>query len=238
MSAEDPITIKHETNEATKRFEFDHEPTFAELWDKCVYNLLYDAHRYTGDIKSLFAELSIDKDSNIIDVSAGGGFPALELIKDGYEVTCTDGYEDQVTLLNEKALNQGLEVRCEQILWKDLPKKIPLMSSKFLFCRGNSFIYAGGGWNAMMHVDTENALDKYKQTLRIFYDLLKEGGWIYIDKFKDTETTHRGKVGEIQVEGKEPEELIFWTQRFPEQKIRQASMVRKKGDYEQSVPMI
>ncbi len=243
MSAEDPIntSIKQEVDEANiaiKKFEFDHEPTFAELWDKCVYSLLYDVEKYKGDIEALLAELGINKNSDIIDVSAGGGFPALELIEDDYNVTCTDGYADQVVLLNQKALNQGLKVRCDQVLWNDLLEKFPAQSFDFMFCRGNSFIYAGGGWNSMIKVDTENALDKYKQTLKTFYDLLKDGGWIYIDKFKDTETTHREKVGEIEVQGEEAEELIFWTERFPAQKIRQASMIRKKGDQEQKVPNI
>jgi hypothetical protein len=59
-----------------------------------------------------------------------------------------------------------------------------------------------------------------------------------VDKFKDEETTHLEKVCEIKVNGGASEDLIFWTERFPEQKIRQASMIRKVGEVEQKTPNI
>jgi len=168
----------------------------------------------------------------------GGGFPSLELIKDGYRVTCTDGFEDEVILFNSKAKQLGLDKSCKKILWNELVKKFSPDAFDFLFCRGNSFIYAGGGWNSMVEINTSRAIVDYKKTLKIFYNLIKPGGWIYLDKFKDSETTHREKVCEIKVGENNPEELIFWTERYPEQKIRQASMIRKIGNVEKKVPNI
>lgn len=218
-----------------KTFHFDHEPTFAELWDVCVYGHLYRIEDYKKDAEDLLQKIGISKQSKIIDTAAGGGFPAIELIKDGYDIVCADGFDDQVELFNQKAKEQGLHVRCIKAFWEDLPGLFVNNSFDFLFCRGNSFIYAAGGWNTIVEIDGTKAVNSYKNTLKIFYDLLKPGGWIYVDKFKDDETTHREKVGEIEVNGTF-EDLIFWTQRFPEKKTRQASMIRKIDGHEKSVP--
>jgi SAM-dependent methyltransferase len=217
---------------------FKKQPTFAELWDACVYQLLYNISDYKQDIEKLFAQLDVTKDSAIIDVAAGGGFPALDLVKDGYNFICTDGSPDEVDLFNEKSIQTDLTVKCSEVHWDNLSDKFPPSSFDFLFCRGNSFIYAAGGWNENVAVQAEKSLSIYRKTLSIFYDLLKSGGWIYLDKFKDSETTHRVKVADIQVGNGQKEELIFWTERFPEQKIRRASMIRKNGDVENAVPNI
>ena len=81
-------------------------------------------------------------------------------------------------------------------------------------------------------------MQSYQDTLQIFYDLLRPGAWMYVDKFKDEETTHYEKVCEVQVGNNPVEELIFWTERFPEKNIRQASMIRKSGDIEKKTPNI
>jgi SAM-dependent methyltransferase len=221
-----------------KTFTFNDEPSFAELWDVCVYNLLYKADEYKKDVEALFEKLGITKQSQIIDVSAGGGFGALELAQDGYQMVCVDGFADEVELFNQKAESKGIETRCTEALWKDLPQMYANDSFDFLFCRGNSFIYAGGGWNTMVEIKEQESLKNYKDTLKIFYDLLKPGGWIYVDKFMDSETSHREKVCEIKVNDGNAEDLIFWTERFSDKKIRQASMIRQNGDVEQKTPNI
>jgi len=226
------------TPEQAELFNFKSDPTFAQLWDKCVYNLLYNIADYKNDIEKLFGQLGITKDSKIADVSAGGGFPSLDLIKDGYNITCVDGFQDQVDLFNQKAEQSNLEARCINSKWENLENVLEENSLDFLSCRGNSFIYAGGGWNEMIEIDPEKSIEDYTKTLAIFYKLLKPGGWIYIDKFQDTETSHKEKVGQIQVGDGPKEDLIFWTQRYSDKKIRQASMIRKVGDIENGVPNI
>jgi hypothetical protein len=171
-------------------------------------------------------------------VSAGGGFPGIELVKEGYDLVCTDGFVDEVELFNQKAEALALSTRCAEVFWKDLPNMYEKESFDFLFCRGNSFIYADGGWNSMLQVKSETSMRSYQDTLQIFYDLLRPGAWIYIDKFKDMETSHYEKVCEIEVGDNPIEELIFWTERFPEKNIRQASMIRKSGDVEKKTPNI
>lgn len=219
-------------------FVFDKEPSFAQLWDKCVYNLLYDIDKYKQEIKNIFTKLRITKQSKIIDVSAGGGFPSLDLAKDGYDFTCVDGFQDQVDLFNKKSEDFGLQIRCINLMWENLLDYFQKGTFDFLFCRGNSFIYASGGWNEVVKIEQEKSLSDYRRTLAIFYDLIKPGGWIYIDKFKDSETTHREKVCDIKIGNGSREDLIFWTQRFTDKKIRKASMIRKVDDTENGVPNI
>ncbi len=226
------------TQNSKRTFIFDKEPTFAELWDKCVYGLLYNIDEYLQDIEELFTKLGVTKKSYIIDASAGGGFPSLDLIKAGYNIVCTDGFQDEVDLFNKKSKSFELEARCINVRWENLQSNFQNNTFDFLFCRGNSFIYAGGGWNETIEIEQDKSLSNYKQTLSTFYDLIKPNGWIYIDKFKDSETSHREKVGEIKVGNNPNEDLIFWTQRFPEKRIRQASMIRKNESGERGVPNI
>lgn len=222
-----------------KTFHYTKEPTFAELWDKCVYELLYNIKDFTDDIENLFVSIGINKSSKIIDVSAGGGFPALDLILKGYKIDCIDASEDEIELFNKKATDYKLDVRCKKVLWENTPKLGKNGAYDFLFCRGNSFIYAGGGWNTEQDVNETESKKSFEQTLKNFYNLLKKGGYMYIDKFKDTEVSHREIVGEIRVADGLTEKLIFWTKRFHDQNIRKASMIREKQDgKEEGVPNV
>lgn len=217
-----------------KTFAFDHEPSFAELWEVCVYNLMYDVARYCDDIEKMFAYIGITNTSRIIDVAGGGGFPALDLAARGFTIDCIDGFSDEVVLFNQRAEERGVSTRCKQVLWSELPGAFSSQTHDFMFCRGNSFIYAGGGWNELVEINKQSALKKYRDTAKIFFDLLKPGGYLYIDKFKDSEVSHKETVAQIRVNSGEPEDLIFWTERFPEKKIRRASMIRRKTDGSES----
>ena len=106
-----------------KTLTFSQEPTFAELWDACVHLIYNDAEPLARDIENLFQKLGVSKDSEIVDVAAGSGFPALALVKDGYRVTCTDGAADEVALFNRKAKEYNLTVSCDQVLWSSLPNR-------------------------------------------------------------------------------------------------------------------
>ncbi len=221
-----------------KTFKFNHEPTFAELWDACVYNLLYDVSGYLNELKDLFLDLNITKESLIIDVAAGGGFPAIELSTEGYNIVACDGFSDQVDLFNQKAKDINADIDCKKLMWQDLTKEFYPNSFDLLFCRGNSFIYAGGGWNENVEITTNESLAKYKETLSNFYSLLKPGGTIYVDKFKDTETSHREIVGQVQIKDSKPENLVFWTERNSSKKMRQASMILEGDKGERKIPNV
>ena len=83
--------------------KFEKEPLFAELWDACLYNLLYDSNEYVKEIINLFEKNKIRKDSKIIDTSAGTGFPSIELTEKGYDIDCMDATDDEIEVFSRKA---------------------------------------------------------------------------------------------------------------------------------------
>jgi SAM-dependent methyltransferase len=205
---------------------FDVEPEYAYLWDRCVYELLYDPEKYVKELSDLLNQHGVDKVSNILDTSAGSGFPALDMCESGYKnMVCVDGSDDQISLFNEKAETKGLDIRSQKCSWEDLPQHFDAEQFKALICKG-SIWYAGGGWNKEAVPDRESSLKALRETLSIFYSLLSHGGVLYLDKFKDDEIDHKDAVGTFEVQGKK-KELIFYTHREKDLNIRRAKMLIK-----------
>jgi hypothetical protein len=140
-----------------------------------------------------------------------------------------DLMEDEIEVFKERALENGVSHEISKIAWKEIPENYEKETYDFIFCRGNSFIYADGGWNKNQEVNRESSLESYEETLKIFYDALKSGGYLYVDKFPDNEKLQKETVAKIKVEGK-LEELIFFTEKMPEKRMRKASMIRKNSD--------
>ena len=220
------------------KLKFEKEPEFPELWDACLYNLLYDSKKHTEEIQELFVENGISKNSKIIDVSAGTGFPAIELTEKGYAIDCMDASEDEIKVFNKKAKKKDLKLECKKLEWLEMPKHYKKNNYDFMFCRGNSFIYAAGGWNKHKEVNKEESLKKYKDTLKVFYDLLNKNGILYLDKFKDSEIPHKTKVGTVQIKDKKYD-LIFYNEIKKELNTRYAAMLLKdKNGMEKGLPNI
>ena len=221
-----------------KILKFGKEPLFAELWDACLYNLLYDSKKYVNEIINLFKKNKITKKSKIIDVCAGTGFPALELIRKGYKIDCMDASNDEIKVFSKKVKKQKLKIRCKKLSWLQIPKHYKNNNYDFIFCRGNSFIFAGGGWNKSQKVKKKKSLEKYEKTLKVFYKLLDDKGILYIDKFPDNEKPHKSKVGAVQIKDKKYD-LIFYTEIKRKLNIREARMLmRDKEGKEKGLPNI
>jgi ubiquinone/menaquinone biosynthesis C-methylase UbiE len=208
-----------------KTFSYEKMPGIAELWDDCIYSLVYDTKKYVLEIEELFKKIGITKNSKILDSSAGSGFPAFELSKDGYQMSCMDFSDNEIEVFNKKAKLFNSNLICTKLSWLDIPKKYPKESFDFLFNRGNSFIYASGGWEEKSgKLNKEIALSNYKKVLQVFYNSLKKGGYIYIDKFKDNEITSNEQVGKVVVAGREYD---WFFSRRPDRKnkVRYAKMI-------------
>jgi 16S rRNA G966 N2-methylase RsmD len=205
---------------------FETEPQFAYLWDRCVYELHYDAPEYIVELCELFNQYGVDKKSNILDTCAGSGFPALDMFEQGYKnVVCVDGTDDQVELFNSKASANGLKIKSQKCSWQELSQHFSPEQFNALICRG-SIWYAAGGWNKDFKPERETSLKAIKDTLATFYSLLAKGGILYIDKFQDNEVDHKDTVGVFEVVSKK-KELMFWSTRNKETGIRRASMIVK-----------
>jgi len=185
-----------------KTFIYDKKPNISELWDDCIYELIYDSKKYVAEVEHLFKDFGVNKKSKIIDVSVGSGFPALELTKKGYSIDCMDISEDAIKVFNKKANEFDVNLECKKLSWLEMPKYYKKDNYDFLFCRGNSFIYASGGWDSEVKLDRKIALKNYEKTLKTFYDSMKSGGWIYIDKFKDNEKDCKKLVGQVKIKNK------------------------------------
>lgn len=205
---------------------FEVEPEYAFLWDRCVYELLYEPEKFVEGFSKLLSEHGVNKDSKILDTCAGSGFPSLDMCGNGYEnITCVDGTKDQIALFNKKAENKNLEIRSQLCTWQELPQHFEAEKFKALICKGSVW-YAGGGWNKDSQPTREDSLNALKETLKIFYSLLESKGVLYLDKFKDDEVDHKDKVGMFTVQGKK-KDLLFYTRRDREAGIRRAKMIIK-----------
>lgn len=216
------------------KLKFRKEPEYADLWDACLYNLLYNEKEYTAEVQSLFKKVKISKKSKLLDSSAGTGFIALHLRKKGFNINCMDPLDDEIRVFKRKARKMEVSPQIRKIYWEDIPDSYKNKQFDFIFCRGNSFIYADGGWNERKTVSASSSLKSYKKTLQIFYNQLNEGGYLYLDKFPDNEKPHKDKVGKIQIGDKEPEELFFYTQKKTSKRYREASMIRRKPNGKES----
>jgi len=218
---------------------FDIEPKYAYLWDRCVYELLYNPDKYVEEICDLLRRHQVGEESEILDTCAGSGFPAIDMAVKGYEnITCVDMSDDQIELFAQKAAAKGLDIRSEKCAWLELPERFKGREFKALICKG-SIWYAGGGWNKDSMPTRDESLAALKETLAVFYSLLEKGGVLYLDKFKDSEVDHKDTVGIFQVQGKQ-KELIFNTHRDKEQGIRRAKMLIKDVETgtEEGVPNV
>ncbi|MBM3228580.1 class I SAM-dependent methyltransferase [Candidatus Pacearchaeota archaeon] len=213
-----------------KTLKFNKEPEYADLWDAFLYNFLYDKNEYIREILSLFKKIGITKKSKILDSCAGTGFIALHLRKLGYDVECMDPMEDQIRVFKRKAKILKVCQQIKKIVWKEIPKTYKNKKFDFIFCRGNSFIYADGGWNKQQKVNVKSSLNSYKRTLRIFYNQLKEGGYLYLDKFPDNENHLNKLICYLKIGKKPKEELIFFTKKIPLKRYREARAIRRKSD--------
>ena len=219
-----------------KKLSFNYEPEFAELWDACLHNLLYDKNSYVNEVLELFKKLNITPSSKVLDTCEATGFISLYLRQNGYVVDCMDLMSDEIKTFQKNAKNLDVSDRIKQLSWQEIPSNYPAESYDFLFCRGNSFIYANGGWNKEQAVNPRESLNAYEKTLKIFYNALKTGGYLYIDKFPDNEKPHNDIVAKVSIAGSE-EDLVFYTKRFPEKGYREASMIRRTKDGKEiSVP--
>lgn len=220
--------------------DVEEEPLFPDLWRLTEDKLLYDPNEYFKDIEKLFEKINITKESKILDTCVGPGFFATDLLKEGYDLSTSDKNPNMIVPFQRTLKEIGIEHKTIISEWLELPKHFQKESFDFLFNRGNSFIYAAGGWNKMVEVNKEETINTMRETLKIYYDLLKPGGYLYIDKFKDSEIPNKKMVARINIKNTgEKKDIIFYVERRPQESVRFAQMIlRDKDEKEQGLPNI
>ncbi len=201
------------------------EPSFADLWKITEYNLLYNSSAYADEVESVFEKIGINKNSKILDTCVGPGFFSTELLQRGYNLSTADISEETIKPFYKGLEELGIEHKVTKSAWLDLPKNYTKESFDILFNRGNSFIYAAGGWNEELPVNKEKSLEIFSQTLKIYYDLLKPGAYLYIDKFRDSEIPDKKVAARLEItDSKEEKDVMFLVERRPEENTRFAQL--------------
>ena len=61
--------------------------------------------------------------------------------------------------------------------------------------------------------------------MKIYYKLLKPGGYLYVDKFRDSEIPDKKVVARLNIEdSSEQKGIVFYVERKPEENIRVAQL--------------
>ncbi|MFA6042599.1 MAG: aminotransferase class V-fold PLP-dependent enzyme, partial [Patescibacteria group bacterium] len=206
--------------------DIEHEPAFPDLWRLAEYKLIYNAPAYVTEMTALFAKLGLTKKSALLDTCVGPGFFATELLRQGYNLHTADKSETMMAPFRATLKELGINHQPTVSTWLDLPKHFEANSMDMLFNRGNTFIYAAGGWHERITVDREKSLAKYLETLRVYYSLLKPGGYLYVDKFRDAEIPDKKVVARLYIqEPAQQKDVVFYVERKPEDHIRFAQML-------------
>ena len=218
--------------------EVEKELKFPELWKLTEYELLYNAEDYVGEIEELFKNIGINKKSNILDTCVGPGFFSTELLEKGYNLKTADKSEEMIKPFVETLKEKGIEHEVIQSTWLNLPKHFKKNSFDMLFNRGNTLIYANGGWNEKKTPDKKKTLTASKKTLKIYYELLKKGGYLYVDKYRDSEIPAKKVVAKLKIkETNEEKDIMFSVERKPKKNIRYAQLLlRDKKGKETGLP--
>jgi SAM-dependent methyltransferase len=146
-------------------------PDVGTLWDLCLSSE-YDR----GQVVEGIAEwLGSPDGQKVLDAACGSGFPALDLHRLGYQVTCTDGSDFMLERFSRNALVAGVPIEPVQALWEELEG---LYAGQFdaVLCRGCSLVYAG-----TFESDADPDRSAMEASVRSLAGCLRPGGRLYVD---------------------------------------------------------
>jgi cysteine desulfurase / selenocysteine lyase len=218
-----------------EELDIDYEPDFGELWRLSEYQLLYDSNDYLEDMENLFKKIRINKKSKLLDTCVGPGFFSTELLEKGYNLKTADKSKKHIKPFLDELKAVGIKHQVTNSTWLDLGKHFPKQSFDLLFNRGNTFIYANGGFIEKIKISREETLKVMKQTLKVYYDLLKTGGYLYVDKFKDSEVPAEKIAARLNIkESKQKKDIVFYVEKKPEDNARYARVLLRDSNGQDS----
>lgn len=154
----------------------DGPPDIAVLWELCI-RFEYDQTELIGGLTQWLGEPA---DQRVLDCACGTGFPAIELARRGYDITCSDGSALMLGYFKHRSDLEGTTTRAEQVRWEELAGHF---DERFdvVMCRGCALPYAGT-WDDDAPPD-RNAL---AASVRQFAASLRQGGRLYVDTAEGT----------------------------------------------------
>jgi len=140
---------------------------------------MYDKPVYVTGLIDTMRRCGIGVDSTILDAGCGTGFPLIELVKRGYRVTGVDKNIEMVNTIPTKAHAAGVSVDIAGFDWTNLPNNFGKCGYDFVYCRGNSLVYADSWAEKLWSADSSRAAIRI--ALRNFYEIITPGGMLYVD---------------------------------------------------------
>jgi SAM-dependent methyltransferase len=170
-------------------------PDVGTVWDLCL------AAEYDHDqlVRSLTEWLGPPDGLQVLDCACGSGFPALDLYRLGYNLTCTDASPLMLKRFRRKAQLAGISLNPQRISWEELHAIYPARFDAVL-CRGCSLIYAGT-WDS----DSDPDWLALECSVRSLVHCLRPGGRLYVDTTQEEdlsdEATRWTKHAPITIDG-------------------------------------
>jgi SAM-dependent methyltransferase len=150
--------------------DLDH-PDVGTLWDLCLSSE-YDRDQL---VRGITEWLGPPDGLKLLDCACGSGFPALELHRLGYRVTCTDGSSFMLERFRSNAEAAGIAITPQEARWEELDS---LFAASFdvVICRGCSLIYAG-----TFETDAKPSRAALESSVGSMVRCLRPGGRLYVD---------------------------------------------------------
>ena len=127
-------------------------------------------------VSSLETQLGLSKETRILDCACGTGLPALDLRRLGYRVDCSDGDELMLEQFRANARTLGVSDEAWHLRWEQL--ETLEAQYDFVFCRGNSLVYADSWGENEKKPSTEETL---RQNVRHLESRVVPGGYLLVD---------------------------------------------------------
>jgi SAM-dependent methyltransferase len=146
-------------------------PDMGTLWDLCLSSE-YDLDKV---VRGLAEWLGPPDGLRVLDCACGSGFPALDLHRLGYRLTCTDASLLMLERFRRNAQAAGITLKPRQARWEELDV---LYEGKFdvVLCRGCSLIYA-----STFDRDIEPDRSVLERSIESLARCLRPGGRLYVD---------------------------------------------------------
>lgn len=184
------------------------------LWEVCAHFEWTDRRSTVDGIASWLGPAA--SGIRVLDSACGSGFPAIDLFRRGYAVTCSDGSPAMLAHFRHNAADLALTPH--RVRWEDLAEHFGPQRFDVVMCRGCSFLYAGT-WDNDSQPDRRTLL----ATMQQFVACLRPGGRLYLDTARADSLAGTGwshSPSRSLTIGAHLVELEEWLTNKPDEKIR------------------
>jgi SAM-dependent methyltransferase len=193
-------------------------PDIGDIWELCS-RAEFDRDRLVKGLKSW---LGPPDGRRIIDCACGAGFPALDLVASGYNLTCSDGSSLMLDRFRQNARQRNLAIEPIECRWEALGQRF-FQNFDLAMCRGSSLIYAGTWDNdatpdhallvssitgiaacvrptGSLYVDTTRTQDlQTEHRSSHLHFILDDGNILYCDEMIENDFTHRVRTWSVRL---------------------------------------